>query len=162
MKAAVDFLSKALASCFFLTYPVVQWQKRAGRRWSGSGFIGTLAGLISAAYLPADPWRAGLVLAGCIFISVAVSDHAEALMGQKDDQRIVIDEWAGYLASAAFLPKTPYTFAAAFILFRILDVWKPLGIRSLGKLPGGWGVVLDDLAAGVLTNGLLHLFFLVA
>ena len=160
MKPVVDFLSKALASCFFLTYPVVRWQKRTGRRWSGAGFIGTLAGLLSARYLPTDPWRGGLVLIGCLFVSVAVSDHAEALMGQKDDQRIVIDEWMGFLASVAFLPWTPYTLAAAFILFRLFDVWKPLGIRSLGRIPGGWGVVLDDLAAGVLANVALRLMLL--
>jgi phosphatidylglycerophosphatase A len=160
MKAAVHFLSKALASCFFLTYPVVGWQKRTSQRWSGAGLIGTLAGLITSRSLPTDPWRGGLVLTGCICISVVVSDHAEVLMGQKDDQRIVIDEWAGYLTAVAFVPKTPYTLIAAFVLFRILDVWKPLGVRALGMLPGGWGIVLDDLAAGVLANGLLRLILL--
>ena len=116
--------------------------------------------MITAQYLPFDPWRGGLTLTGCILVSVAVSDRAEALLGQKDDQRIVIDEWAGYLTSVAFLPRTPYALIAAFVLFRIFDVWKPLGIRSLGRLTGGWGVVLDDLAAGLLANAVLRLLLL--
>ena len=45
---------------------------------------------------------------------------------------------------------------AAFILFRILDVWKPIGIRSPSHLPGGWGVVVDDIAAGFAANLILQ------
>src|ERR1022692_510395 len=134
-------MAKALASCFFLTYPLVHWTKTRGYRWTGAGFLGTVAGYFSARWLPGDPGRCGLVLLGALFISVAVSDRAEELLGHKDDQRIVIDEWAGYLVSIAFLPHTPLVLLLAFVLFRIVDVSKPLGIDRLGELPGGWGVV---------------------
>jgi phosphatidylglycerophosphatase A len=68
----------------------------------------------------------------------------------------VIDEWIGYWVSAAFLPRTPLVLGAAFILFRIVDTIKPLGIDRLGHLTGGWGVVLDDVAGGILVNAVLH------
>jgi len=85
MKTVRDYSVLALASCFFLTYPIVGWTKKRGSR-----FIGTLAGLASARCLPADWPRALLVFTGALFVSVAVSDAAEELLGQKDDQRIVI------------------------------------------------------------------------
>jgi phosphatidylglycerophosphatase A len=97
-----------------------------------------------------------LVLIGVILVSVAVSDRAEELLGHKDDQRIVIDEWAGYLVSIAFLPQTPRVLLLGIVLFRIIDVSKPLGISRLGNIKGGWGVVVDDLAGGVVVNILLR------
>src|SRR5580698_10054150 len=103
MKGASDFLSKALASCFFLTFPLAAWARKRGLRRSGAGFIGTVWGLLCVQYLPSDFVRCGLVLVGALFVSVAISDKAEQLLGHKDDQRIVIDEWVGYLVSAAFL-----------------------------------------------------------
>jgi len=156
VKSLADFVVEALASCFFLTYPLVRWTKARGYRWTGSGFIGTLAGYGSARFLPVSPLSCGLVLLGVILVSVALSDRAEELLGHKDDQRIVIDEWAGYLVSIAFLPHTPQVLLSAFILFRIIDVSKPLGVARLGDLPGGWGVVMDDVAGGFVVNVLLH------
>ncbi len=98
---------------------------------------------------------------GALFISVAVSDVAEERLGEKDDQRIVIDEWVGYLASVALLPKTPLVLAAGFVLFRIVDTLKPIGINRFASLPGGWGVVMDDVAGGILVNALLRLLTLI-
>jgi phosphatidylglycerophosphatase A len=147
----------ALATCFFLTYPVVRFSKQRGLRWTGAGFVGTLAGLASAKCLPSNAVRCGLALTGAILFSVVISDVAEELLGQKDDQRIVIDEWVGYLASVALLPKTPIILFSAFVLFRIIDTWKPTGVRQWDRLPGGWGVVMDDLAGGLLVNALLRL-----
>jgi len=156
MSPLVDFLTLAIASCFFLTYPLVRWTRAWGWRWTGAGWIGTAAGVLTCRILPMVPVRCALVLAGAWMVSVAISDRAEALMGRKDDQRIVIDEWAGYLTCIAFMPRTLPTLLAAFVLFRIVDVWKPLGIRRLGKVPGGWGVVIDDVAAGLLVNIILR------
>ncbi len=90
-------------------------------------------------------------------MSVAVSDAAEELLGHKDDQRIVIDEWIGYLASVALLPKTPLILLSGFVLFRLIDTLKPIGINQFAKLPGGWGVVMDDVAGGLLVNAILRL-----
>src|SRR6266571_1938482 len=98
------FAAKALASCLFLTYPIVWWSKRHQLRWTGAGLVGTTAGLLTAKWLPPDPLRCGLALAGALFVSVAVSEVAEDLFRQEDDQRIVVDEWTGYLTSVALLP----------------------------------------------------------
>jgi phosphatidylglycerophosphatase A len=152
-----DFSAQALASCFFLTYPLVDWAKKRGRSLSGAGFIGTLAGLCTVRWMPQEPRPCAFFLVGALFVSVAISDKAEELLAHKDDQRIVIDEWVGYLASVALLPRTPILLMIAFVLFRAVDVWKPLGINRLSRLPGGWGVVMDDFIAGLLVNAILRL-----
>ncbi len=160
MKRVAETVVLALSSAFFLTYPLVSWSRKRGYRLTGAGLVGTAAGLLSVRLLPDDPLRCLFVLTAVLFISVAISDVAEHLLGQKDDQRIVIDEWAGYLASVAFLPKTPMVLCLGFVLFRIVDVTKPLGVRRLGYWPGGWGVVMDDFAGGLMVNVILHLLSL--
>jgi phosphatidylglycerophosphatase A len=46
---------------------------------------------------------------------------------------------------------------AGFVLFRVFDIWKPLGAREAQRLPGGWGIVIDDVLAGLYALALLHL-----
>jgi len=76
----------------------------------------------------------------------------------KDPSQIVIDEWAGMWISVLFLPfEIPYMLAA-FVLFRVLDIWKPLYIGRMEKISGGSGVMLDDILAGLTVCLLLHLF----
>ncbi len=67
-----------------------------------------------------------------------------------DPKRVVIDEWAGVWVTVAFLPATWGWLLAGFFMFRVLDILKPFGIRKLEKIHGGVGVMLDDVAAGVL------------
>ena len=157
MRSAKRFVIQALASCFFLTYPLVHLAKKRKWRWTGAGFIGSLAGLGCARWLPTQPIRCAVVLIGAFFISVAVSDAAEEILQNKDDQRIVIDEWVGYLASIAFLPKTSVILITGFVFFRISDTLKLAGVNKLARLPGGWGIVMDDVAGGILVNAILHL-----
>jgi phosphatidylglycerophosphatase A len=147
----------AAASCGFLSY--VPSKLNPSKSYStGSGFIGTCVGLLTIRALPLGGSACWAVLFGALFFSVGVSDYAEESMRHLDDPRIIIDEWVGYWVSVAFLPRTWGYLIAAFVLFRIFDVWKPAGIRSLSRLHGGWGVVLDDIAAGVVTNVLLQVF----
>lgn len=77
-------------------------------------------------------------------------------MGEEDPSCIVIDEVAGMLLTLLFLPGTWPVYLAGFLLFRLLDVWKPSYIRKAQRLPGSWGIVLDDLAAGLLAQILLR------
>jgi phosphatidylglycerophosphatase A len=70
----------------------------------------------------------------------------------KDSYRVVIDEVSGMAVSLLFVPLQLKYIATAFILFRFFDILKPLFIRNLEKLPGGWGVMADDLLAGIYTN----------
>lgn len=74
----------------------------------------------------------------------------------KDNYRVVIDEIAGMCLSLLFVPIHVKSLLAGLVLFRLFDIVKPFGIRRLEKLSGGWGVMLDDLLAGLYTNLLLH------
>jgi phosphatidylglycerophosphatase A len=75
----------------------------------------------------------------------------------KDDKKVVIDEVAGMCISLLFIPVTGATLLAALVLFRFFDIAKPFGIRKTESLPGGWGVMLDDVLSGVYANVALQL-----
>lgn len=76
----------------------------------------------------------------------------------KDPSRIVIDEIAGMLISMLAVPVNITNLAISVVLFRIFDIWKPLGIRKIDQMNGGWGVMLDDVAAGGVAAVLMHLW----
>jgi phosphatidylglycerophosphatase A len=99
-----------------------------------------------------------ITLVGFFFLSVWISESAEIFFGKKDDQRIVIDEITGFLITMLWVPKTAILMVIGFFLFRFFDILKPFPIRRLEKkLKGGYGVVLDDVMAGVYANIVLHL-----
>ena len=99
-----------------------------------------------------------ITLIGFFFLSVWISENAEIFFGKKDDQRIVIDEMVGFLITMLWVPKTLLFIIMGFFLFRFFDILKPFPIRRLErKLKGGFGVVLDDVLAGVYANIILHL-----
>ena len=90
------------------------------------------------------------------FAGVFASTEAEKLLGEKDPHKVVIDELVGYLITMAFIPfGIPY-IVAGFFLFRLFDIWKPWPIRGLQELPGGWGIMIDDVLAGVYANIVLQ------
>ena len=97
-----------------------------------------------------------------IFIVVAgaaASETADKVLGEQDSPHIVIDEFAGYALSVLLLPMTFGYFISAFLLFRFFDILKPPPIRWIERvLPGGAGIMADDLMAGVYTNVLLQLW----
>jgi len=97
-----------------------------------------------------------ITLVGFFFLSVWISENAEIFLGKKDDPRIAIDEMMGFLITMLWVPKTPFFILAGFILFRIFDIFKPFPIRRLEKVKGGYGVVLDDVMAGIFTNVILR------
>jgi phosphatidylglycerophosphatase A len=149
-----EWVAKALASGLYISYlPATLFKSR---RYTGSGFVGTFWGVILLRWFPDDLWKQLAVWAGGVAIAVVTSDVAEELMGRIDDPRIVIDECVGYWTSILFLPRTLFIVVAGFVLFRVFDVYKLPWVRKSGDLPGGWGVVMDDILAGVLVNILLH------
>lgn len=99
-----------------------------------------------------------LTLITFFFLSSWVSGQAQQYFGKMDDQRIVIDEMMGFFFTMFWVPKTPLFILLGFILFRFFDIVKPPPIRLLERVRGGYGVVLDDVLAGVYANLLLHLF----
>jgi phosphatidylglycerophosphatase A len=101
-----------------------------------------------------------ITLIGFFFLSVWLSENAEIFFGKKDDQRIVIDEVVGFLITMLWIPKSIRFVVIGFFLFRFFDILKPFPIRRLEKrFKGGFGVVLDDVAAGVYANIVLRLIY---
>jgi phosphatidylglycerophosphatase A len=90
------------------------------------------------------------------FAGVAASARLAQRLGRKDPGAAVVDEIVGMWLSLLFLPFTPATAIAGFVLFRVLDVFKPWPARQLESLPGGWGIMTDDVMAGIYANLLLR------
>lgn len=122
------------------------------------GTFGTLAGVpICLLCLPLPWfWRLPLVLALTV-LSVYVAGRAEEIYRKKDDQRIVIDEIIGLQVTMLPVTITALHLCAGFVLFRIFDILKPFPLNHLQNLPGGWGVVFDDVGAGIYAGALLML-----
>jgi len=89
------------------------------------------------------------------FIGVWSSSKVEPIWG-KDPARVVIDEVAGMCISLLFLPVNVKYLFCALILFRFFDIVKPLFIRKVESLPAGWGIMMDDVLAGVYANVILQ------
>ena len=79
-----------------------------------------------------------------------------------DPSIVVIDEMVGMWVSLLWVPKSIVALVCCFLLFRLLDIVKPEPARTLERLPGGWGIMLDDVVAGVYTNLAFHLVLLLA
>jgi phosphatidylglycerophosphatase A len=87
---------------------------------------------------------------------VAAAEVTARRTGLKDPSIVVVDEIVGMWISLLLLPFTPLTAAAAFFLFRLMDVVKPPPARGFEALPGGWGIVMDDVMAGIYANLVLR------
>ncbi len=85
-----------------------------------------------------------------LILGLVISNDLTERWG-KDPKKIVIDEYAGFLLPLFFTTKKVLPLAVAFLFFRIFDVLKPFPLRRLERLPGGWGVMLDDIGAGLYT-----------
>jgi phosphatidylglycerophosphatase A len=124
-----------------------------------SGTFGTLVA-IPLCYLASRWGTLGALLLLVVFTAAAVwsAGLAERFFGEKDSGRIVVDEMAGFLVTLLFVPWRLETVIVGFLVFRFMDIFKPFPIRLLEKrLPGGWGVVGDDLLAGLYANGVMWL-----
>ncbi|MGI4822053.1 MAG: phosphatidylglycerophosphatase A family protein [Janthinobacterium lividum] len=102
------------------------------------------------------PLPAGLLTVGLLALGTLAAQRVEPDWG-KDSYRVVIDEVAGMWISLLFVPITTPTLVAGLVLFRFFDITKPLYIRRMEHLPGGIGVMMDDVLAGVYTNILLQI-----
>jgi len=79
----------------------------------------------------------------------------------KDPSRVVIDEVVGMWISMLFIPNNIIFMLLAFVLFRLFDIYKPFFIRKFEAFPLGWGIMLDDVAAGIFANVTLQLFLII-
>ena len=128
------------------------------------GTLGTLLAIpISLAFnrfAANDPILGALLLTGLTVGAILLSTQAARLVEQKDPQFIVVDEIAGFMIGNFLAPAGLAPLALSFLLFRCFDISKIYPAARLEKLPGGAGIVLDDVLAGVYTlvivQGLLH------
>lgn len=123
-----------------------------GRKWTGAGFLGTIEGLALWPLLPAAPGAYALVVSVLIAAACWICGSAEKTLKTHDDSRIVLDEIVGFWVAAAWLPVSWKAGLLAFALFRFFDSVKLPPYKWLERLPGGIGVVMDDVGAGVAAN----------
>ncbi|MFL2665720.1 MAG: phosphatidylglycerophosphatase A [Dehalococcoidia bacterium] len=99
------------------------------------------------------------VLSNDLYLSIVIilftifgiwSSDRTATSKDKDPSKVVIDEWVGMWITLLFLPVNFVWFMVGFLVFRYLDIFKPFGIRKIEKFSGGFGIMMDDVAAGLL------------
>lgn len=122
------------------------------------GTFGSVAGVLVCFFLSRISVSLAAVFTIALILSaVWVSEHAERILGKKDPGCVVIDEVAGMAVTLIGLPFNALMVCAGFVLFRLLDILKPPPVRTFQEnLAGGTGIVMDDVAAGVIGNILLR------
>jgi phosphatidylglycerophosphatase A len=141
-------IAKIIASFFFVGFiPVVP------------GTFGSLATFVLYFLLrPVGYWQ---VYLGAIILVIALgiwaAGRAELDSKIVDPSFVVIDEVAGQLITLFLIPFSWLTLVAGFVIFRALDIIKPAPARQAERLHGGWGIMMDDVLAGIYGNLFLHL-----
>lgn len=104
-----------------------------------------------------------LFIIGVFTATITEKESIKRLGSDKghDPSIIVIDEVIGELIAVFTIPKTISFFIAAFILFRLFDIVKPFPINASQMIPDGWGIMIDDVIAGMYTNILIQIFILI-
>ena len=142
MFRTLNSLSKVIATAFGAGYSPI-----------APGTCGTAVAVPLAFALRSLPvWQFAAVVVAVTALGIWAADRADRAWGTHDSGRIVIDEVAGYLTTMTLVDRGHWIpLVVGFVIFRALDILKPPPVRWLDEnLPGGWGVVLDDIAAGVI------------
>jgi phosphatidylglycerophosphatase A len=122
------------------------------------GTAGALVGLVFVAWLDASWWVLTLFSILLFFVGVWSGGAVSQIWKTADPSRVVIDEVVGMMVTMIGIPVSGYFVLLGFILFRIFDIWKPVPANYFEvRLPGGWGIMADDLVAGIYGNVILHL-----
>ena len=140
-------LERTIASFFYVGFvPIIP------------GTFGSMGGV--ALYFlmqPLHSWQIYLaVFAFITLIGIWSAGKAEHNSGIVDPSFVVIDEVAGQLATLFLIPFSWVFVVAGFVLFRFLDIVKPFPARQAERLPGGWGIMLDDVIVGIYGNIIMH------
>jgi phosphatidylglycerophosphatase A len=126
----------------------------------GSGTVAALAICVVWYFLfrnhESNNWVTAIAIVVVFVIGVWSSTVVEKIW-EKDSRKVVIDEVGGMCVSLFLLPVYIPYIIIGFVLFRFFDIVKPLFIRKSEALPGGWGVMADDLLAGIFTNLILQI-----
>ncbi len=152
MKKIIHFLNYNAATCF-----------GAGLSPIAPGTVGSLVCVVAVwLFFPANVMLQLLVAVALTAMSIYSGGWLAEAEGDKDPSMVVSDELAGQWITFLMLPLGAVgsykVLIAGFLLFRIFDIWKPWPANRLEKMPGGWGITLDDVAAGVYANIVLQLW----
>jgi phosphatidylglycerophosphatase A len=144
----------------------MSWLRHVAATWFGSGLspiVPGTAGTLATVPLVLLLWWVGsvplhlAVTAVIAIVGLWAAGDPERRYGRKDPGAIVIDETAGYLVATVAFPLTAWHLLATFVLFRAFDIVKPWPAGRLERLPGAYGIMIDDLFAGLYANLLLRL-----
>ena len=119
---------------------------------------GTVASLVAAAIWYALPWNGTVQWVACAaaaLVGLWASGRIASRLKDDDPSIVVIDEVAGMWISLAALPRTWPVIMTGFLLFRFFDIGKFPPMKQLEHLHGGWGIMLDDVAAGLISRAAL-------
>lgn len=126
---------------------------------------GTWASLVTTVlvYFITPYWQASIyiqipIIVIIFIIGIPAASESEKHFNKKDPRPCVIDEVAGQMVTLLLVPHTIYFYAAGFFLFRVFDVLKPPPVSTAEKIPGGLGIMFDDIVAGLYAFGLLQLY----
>ncbi len=127
----------------------------------GPGSVGALAAVLIAALLARyglGRWWLALLIAGLLLPAIWASSRTARIVKRKDPGLVVVDEVLGQWVALLGAPARNWKiFVAAFLLFRLFDIWKPWPVRNLEQLPEGIGIVADDLGAGLYAAAILYI-----
>ena len=126
------------------------------------GTVGSLAGLL---FFLLVNYNLPVTIISLLALTVAallVIGKAEELFGKKDSRHIVIDEVIGMMIALLFIPMKAVFVVLAFVFFRIFDIVKPFPIKRIERMESPWGVVLDDVLAGIYANFAVQLIAMFA
>jgi len=132
----------------------------AGRFPYAPGTVGSFIAVLLWWFLLADAGSAITFITLLLLVPLAVwsAGRSERTLGH-DAHPIIIDEVAGQWLALTACPKTYLSALAAFLLFRLFDIWKPFPINKSQQLPGGFGIVIDDLLAGGFAFAVLAIIY---
>lgn len=124
-----------------------------------AGTLGSMEGVLISLIFNSHLWLKCLAFIILFISGVYLAGLTEKISGIKDDHSVVIDEVIGAVAATFFLPPGLWPWIFSLVAFRILDWTKPFPLRRIEKLPGGVGVVGDDVVAGLYSLGLTWVIY---
>jgi phosphatidylglycerophosphatase A len=152
---------------------VLHWIRRTGASLCFIGYVPFAPGTVGSLAVLALLWvfrdtvggyflpqnAAAFLLAYIVFLAVAIfcANDAKEIFGSDDPRPVVIDECAGMVITYFLHPLSIYTLLLGFFLFRFYDIVKPYPVYKFEEIEDGVGIVMDDVAAGVLSNCTLFL-----
>ncbi len=143
-----DYFIKLSATFFFLGYSPI-----------APGTVGTIGAVFLFLLVMFVPQIYYLIFVSIFTaFSIFVSNKCLTFYDNKDPGEVVIDEVCGFLFTMIFIPFSWINIIMGFILFRIFDIIKPYPIKKIENLKGGYGIVLDDVLAGLYANIIMQIF----